>query len=70
MNGVSTLIKATAIETGLLAASGSNVKTNQTIGAITQAASEFTDSTVTILKGAKAGPFGASEAQAADVANS
>jgi len=57
MNGVSTILKATAIQTGMMAAAGSNVGTNSAIGAIAQAASDFTDQTVKALKAAKAGPF-------------
>lgn len=53
MNGVETILKATVLETGTLAAGGSNVGTNTAIKTITEAVSGFVDATVDSLKKSK-----------------
>jgi hypothetical protein len=53
MNGVETLVKATAIETATLAAQGSNVGTNTAISTISTAVSQFVDATVAALNKSK-----------------
>jgi hypothetical protein len=53
LNGVEALVKATATETAVLAAQGSNVATNTVISGISSAVSQFIDSTVAALNKAK-----------------
>lgn len=50
LNGVQTILKATATETGLLAQAGSNAGTNTEINSIVSLVSGFTDATVARLK--------------------
>lgn len=54
LSGVQTLIKATAIEAGTLAAMGSNASTNNQISAVSALASDFIDQTVALLNKHKA----------------
>jgi hypothetical protein len=52
MNGVTTILKATSIETAALAAAGSNPGTNNVIASISSAASDFVDATVKAMNAA------------------